>query len=352
MINTKTCLKCSQENQPDSIFCSKCGTVLTPLLSTGTPTVPVPEDAIKPTYPEHVRQLTQLHADILVLQVLGYEQPILVKGGVKIILGRYSDGDSAPSVDLTPYNANLLGVSRHHALITRPEKEYMIQDLNSTNGTWINEEKLTPQKFYPIRNGDLVRVGQLAFYVYFRAPETGIESDETISLKSNELTFKLTPNNLEQTLTPYLNALVGIQQICSQIHGQANTDITIRAITFENAIVAVKLSGAKESLQLTRSRFAQWYLANSSKIEYLTMKPGWQANDEKPLSSVTALPNNGNTAELTKELAEAEKRLADEMILDLIPDRSEDIRKTFAEKLLSHLHIMAMSQLKITTDNP
>lgn len=322
-----------------------------PLLVAGTPTVPVPEEAIKPAYPEHVRQLTHLHTDILVLQVLGYEQPILVKGGIKIMLGRYSPGETAPSIDLTPYNANLLGVSRQHAVIIRPEKEYMLQDLGSTNGTWLNETKLTPQQIYPIRNGDLIRVGQLAFYVYFRAPEVGAETEESISLKPNEPTFKLTPHNLETTLMPYISALAGIQHICNQAHEQAETNITIKAITYENAVVTLKLAGAKEALKLARSRFTQWHLANGPKIDYLTMKPGWQANDEKSIPGAIAPPSNGNTDKLAKALTEAEKRLADEMVLDLIPDRSEDVRKAFAEKLVPHLHVMALSQLKITTDS-
>lgn len=350
MINTKTCPKCNQENQAESTFCSKCGSPLAPLLNAGTPTVPVPEEAIKPTYPEQVRQLTQLHSDILVLQVLGYEKPIMVKGGVKIVLGRYSEGESTPSIDLTPYNANLLGVSRQHAIITRPEKDYMLQDLGSTNGTWLNEDKLTPQKFYPIRNGDLVRVGQLAFYVYYRTPEAGTQPEETFSLKANTLTFKLTPHELENTLTPYLNALQGIQQVCSQAIGQSESEITVKAINYEDALLTLKLIGAKEVLHLTRSRFAPWYLANTPKIDYLTMKPGWQANDEKPLMGVTLPPSNGNTGELAKALIDAEKQLANQMVLDLIPDRSDEIRQTFADNLVTHLHVMALSSLKLSTD--
>lgn len=47
-------------------------------------------------------------------------------------------------------------VSRNHAQIRRTPQGYMIHDLNTTNGTFVNEEKITSQI---LRDGDEIRVG-------------------------------------------------------------------------------------------------------------------------------------------------------------------------------------------------
>lgn len=49
-------------------------------------------------------------------------------------------------------------VSRNHAQIRRTPQGYMIHDLNTTNGTFVNEEKITSQI---LRDGDEIRVGDI-----------------------------------------------------------------------------------------------------------------------------------------------------------------------------------------------
>ena len=53
------------------------------------------------------------------------------------------------------------GVSRHHARISWTGSTYVLEDLESTNGTWINERRLTDPA--SLRNNDLVRFGDLPF---------------------------------------------------------------------------------------------------------------------------------------------------------------------------------------------
>ena len=48
------------------------------------------------------------------------------------------------------------GISRLHALVVKEGKECMVEDLNSTNGTKINEETLEPRKRYVLQQGDKV----------------------------------------------------------------------------------------------------------------------------------------------------------------------------------------------------
>lgn len=69
-----------------------------------------------------------------------------------ITLGRSSKNDM---VIKDPY------ISKKHLSISKDGKEFFIEDLNSANGTFVNEERL----LNPIRleHGDLVQVGQISF---------------------------------------------------------------------------------------------------------------------------------------------------------------------------------------------
>jgi hypothetical protein len=60
-------------------------------------------------------------------------------------IGREVDND-------IPIGAN--GVSRHHARIVRTEDEILIEDLNSTNGTWLNTKRLEPNEPKLMHEGD------------------------------------------------------------------------------------------------------------------------------------------------------------------------------------------------------
>lgn len=54
-------------------------------------------------------------------------------------------------------------VSRHHALIYREEGNYYIEDLNSTNGTYLNGEQLNYKEKVPLSKNDKVRFADEAY---------------------------------------------------------------------------------------------------------------------------------------------------------------------------------------------
>lgn len=70
----------------------------------------------------------------------------------EIFIGR--DDDNAISVPLDT-------ISRRHARIFIHERVYMVEDLSSTNGTFVNENEVTTPT--PLRNGDLLRCGGAVF---------------------------------------------------------------------------------------------------------------------------------------------------------------------------------------------
>lgn len=49
--------------------------------------------------------------------------------------------------------------SRNHLVIVKQENIYKVRDLNSTNGTFINGNKINPNIFYNLSPGDSIRVG-------------------------------------------------------------------------------------------------------------------------------------------------------------------------------------------------
>lgn len=56
-------------------------------------------------------------------------------------------------------------ISRRHCKITKQGGQYMITDLQSSNGTYVNKVKLQPDLPYPIQHGDVIRLANSNFRV-------------------------------------------------------------------------------------------------------------------------------------------------------------------------------------------
>ena len=79
-----------------------------------------------------------------------------------IILGREdAQSNSYPDVDLNPHGGLEQGVSRRHARITLRGGQYFVEDLNSVNGTLLNQRRLTAHTPTPLRPGDHLLLGRL-----------------------------------------------------------------------------------------------------------------------------------------------------------------------------------------------
>jgi hypothetical protein len=83
-------------------------------------------------------------------------------------IGRWdADGGIFPDVDLDADDPEAK-VSRRHARIMRRDEHYYIEDLGSTNGTFINRgRRLLPGDRQPLRDGDEIIVGKtfLRFHI-------------------------------------------------------------------------------------------------------------------------------------------------------------------------------------------
>ncbi len=72
-----------------------------------------------------------------------------------------------PDIDLTPHGALDTGVGRRHARLFVQNGQIYVEDLDSTNGTFLNQQKLAPRTPQLLRTGDELRLGALVLRVQF-----------------------------------------------------------------------------------------------------------------------------------------------------------------------------------------
>ncbi len=159
------CKACGSSNAPNHVFCDNCGSSLAaaappPPAQVSTPPVvpPIPiqqaPGAVAPPPSPPVKQAK------LILTSNGTEFPF--GNNSEILIGREDPISGIfPEVDLTSHGGVEGGVSRRHARIIKQGDQWMIQDLKSTNHTYVNRKKLNLGQREPVNNGDQVRIGRL-----------------------------------------------------------------------------------------------------------------------------------------------------------------------------------------------
>lgn len=94
--------------------------------------------------------------------------PLIVAVAPLAILGRHGQHESnQPQIDLVPFGAFEKGVSRFHACLRREQSVFEIEDLASSNGTWLNGQRLLASQPTVLQAGDTIRLGQLKMQVMF-----------------------------------------------------------------------------------------------------------------------------------------------------------------------------------------
>lgn len=162
--NTKICPVCQHENKDTALFCQQCNAPL----STGVTTIPVTGSPVEfPVIVESPFPTRWTRPGTIALHIVGQSHPIILKDTEEIVIGRQMAGEPPPTIDLTEYHAHLLGVSRRHAMIRFAGSGYTIEDLNSNNGTWLNEDRLPVNSPQLLKTGDQIRLGQLVLFIYF-----------------------------------------------------------------------------------------------------------------------------------------------------------------------------------------
>lgn len=166
----KTCPYCTFENREGVLFCEECGQPFVGNETAKLATSKLDEPEQGNSHGRVTWGTARFNpGGMIVIHVRDFEQPVILHPKDEILLGRSdAKSESAPDLDLNPYGAAEQGVSRRHASIRRGEDTLTLVDLGSTNGTHLNGQRLIPNQPRVLRDGDEIRVGKLAFHIFFK----------------------------------------------------------------------------------------------------------------------------------------------------------------------------------------
>ena len=156
------CPTCGQPYRSGELACSHCGMVFIK----GGKTRLISDAEIAAVEADHPRDKGRDVAQAAVsFEIDG--QRLILPIDENIIIGRTSDIPDAaqPDVDLSRFGADEKGVSRRHLQIKYKGYLTYAIDLGSSNGTFHNGKRLTPQRESLLHNGDELQLGSLKIKV-------------------------------------------------------------------------------------------------------------------------------------------------------------------------------------------
>jgi len=166
----KFCPICNNKNEKDAVICRHCGATLK---SNTEPTATTRNTEIKLNYSETVEELKVdekiIPADGIAIYFAGTTKPVEILTDNEFVIGRRVVATSESFLDLSEFDGFKLGLSRRHAMIRHAESGYEVIDLSSTNGTWLNDERLVPYTPYPLTSGSQLRLSRMRLFVFFRS---------------------------------------------------------------------------------------------------------------------------------------------------------------------------------------
>ena len=146
---TRSCPDCAAEVGPDDLICFTCGANL-----------PMARSSTEPPVPVTVAQKAVAGANAsgrissAVLRISFPAGNVEVPAGTSVLLGR----DPAESLVAAAFE-QCENVSRRHALFVVDDSGHAtIRDENSTNGTFVNDDRLLPGTDVRLVDGDTVRL--------------------------------------------------------------------------------------------------------------------------------------------------------------------------------------------------
>ena len=176
----KPCPICKKENKDNATVCRHCGA---PLEELSTKYLGVSESSAKaPALRlESSINVALIPEDGIGIHVAGEIKPLYISIAEELTIGRRKEATSTQELlnggrkiitdtflDLSDMHAGTLGVSRQHAKIKRTDSGYEVVDLTSRNGSWLNAERLIPNKAYPLSSGSQLRIGNMRLLIMYR----------------------------------------------------------------------------------------------------------------------------------------------------------------------------------------
>jgi hypothetical protein len=348
MLTVKICPVCKTTNETSAENCKACNASLSHV---GASTMMVPGEL--PSLPTSMNQdfISRLPENTLALMIMGERKPVLLSNQGKLFLGRFGAQEQRPAFDFTPFGAERLGVSRQHAALMSTEKGYLLEDLGSANGTWVNATRLIPYTPHMLRSGDLMRLGQLTSFVYFK--KSGGSEQQTISLRfQTELTMdesaaSLTANILLSHVAPYLKALSDIQGIISELLSSTNTLVHIQSMTYDPSTQTceVALSGARQVCDWALSEVVEWRAQYQTLLKEALKKQA-EGFPQTPTAEETH-PVKREYDNLWMKIRYAQIALTQACVDRLNNELSDQQKSVLTRRLMPHVQLVTTSILDI-----
>jgi len=174
----KFCPVCNNKNEPEAVVCKFCGSSLD-IKKYSTATTRNTE--INLDYLEKFEELSVdekiIPANGIAVYFAGTTKPVVIRTDKEFVIGRRVTVTSEAMLDLSEFDGFKMGLSRRHVMIRQAKTGgYEVIDLSSTNGSWLNDERLVPYTPYPMPSGSQLRLSRMRLFVYYH---TESEDKET-----------------------------------------------------------------------------------------------------------------------------------------------------------------------------
>ena len=325
MTSSTFCPVCQRKNKTDANRCAYCGSAMQKAQSGlgihTTLNINPSTDTLQATErcQEYLKQIET--GDICF--ILETQQTSIVSHHVEeTILGRFFDDLESGNLDLDPYGAGAAGVSRRHARIIRINEQFIFEDLNSTNGSWLNGQRIAAGTTYPLACGDQLWLGQFKLQICFHQAE--IIPNTTLFLRDTTTLEKyLTPHMLLTQIGPYLTAIASLQQIAADCLQQGATELIIEKIdaSGSDSYILVHIAHSPEAIHLIRKWITPW-------------------RNEQQLDT----ENSSDTSKTTQAMVQ----LASKIIADITPDLTNESRFTLVEKAIPAVTELATGAIELS----
>jgi hypothetical protein len=162
----KFCPMCHGKNAKDAMVCISCGASLDEKKYDTTK-----NDEIEVTYSEKPEELYIDEAIIPKQGIAVYfaetTKPFVVRTDKEFIIGRSLIPTTEAMLNLSDFDGFRMGLSRRHAMVRQAGTGYEIIDLSSTNGTWLNGERLIPYTPYPLPSSSRLLLSRIRLVVFY-----------------------------------------------------------------------------------------------------------------------------------------------------------------------------------------
>jgi hypothetical protein len=173
----KFCPVCKNKNARTASVCSYCGAALdgnlTNIVATTQKTgeqAKFPTEGVVPFV-----DAALIPEGGIGVYVAGTFKPQYYRVDTELIIGRKTEGTTETFLEVPEADAFNLGLSRRHALIRRATPGFEVIDLSSTNGTWLNSERLVPNRPYSFVSGAQLRFGHMRLFVIYHTDLKGLQ---------------------------------------------------------------------------------------------------------------------------------------------------------------------------------